>query len=144
MAGGEVLRFYDRARPGHRPEDVEIALEIDRYDFAIRVDCPSREGIPLRGGLFRCTAGGDRWEALSAGLPQNPEVHVILVWGSCRRPITSASQARGTCVPCRSNRRSNRDKPGGFLERFRTPRLMEAKIVEEKASNTKQFQRLSD
>ena len=40
---------------------------------------PSREGIPLRGGLFRCTAGGDGWEALSAGLPQNAEVHVILV-----------------------------------------------------------------
>jgi hypothetical protein len=26
-----------------------------------------------------CTAGDDRWEALSAGLPQNAEVHVILV-----------------------------------------------------------------
>jgi 2-phosphosulfolactate phosphatase len=39
LAGGEVRRFYDHARLGHRPEDVEIALDIDRYDFAIRVDC---------------------------------------------------------------------------------------------------------
>jgi 2-phosphosulfolactate phosphatase len=36
-AGGEIRRFYDPARPGHRPEDVEIALDIDRFDFAIRV-----------------------------------------------------------------------------------------------------------
>jgi hypothetical protein len=34
LAGGEVLRFSDAARPGHRPEDVEIVLDIDRYDFA--------------------------------------------------------------------------------------------------------------
>jgi 2-phosphosulfolactate phosphatase len=39
LAGGEVRRFYDHARLGHRPEDVEIALDIDRYDFAMRVDC---------------------------------------------------------------------------------------------------------
>ena len=45
LAGGEVLRFYDAARPGHRPEDVEIALDIDRYDFAIRVDC--EDGRPI-------------------------------------------------------------------------------------------------
>jgi 2-phosphosulfolactate phosphatase len=36
-AGGEILRFHDPARPHLRPEDVEIALDIDRYDFAIRV-----------------------------------------------------------------------------------------------------------
>jgi len=39
----------------------------------------SREGAPLRGGLFRYTSGENRWEALAAGLPENPEVHVILV-----------------------------------------------------------------
>ena len=39
----------------------------------------SRHGVPLRGGLFRCTSGENRWEALSAGLPQDPQVHVILV-----------------------------------------------------------------
>jgi 2-phosphosulfolactate phosphatase len=37
LAGGEVSRFHDRARPHLHPEDVEIALDIDRYDFAIRV-----------------------------------------------------------------------------------------------------------
>ncbi|HUA51331.1 MAG TPA: 2-phosphosulfolactate phosphatase [Candidatus Sulfotelmatobacter sp.] len=37
LAGGEVARFYDPARAHLHPEDVEIALDIDRYDFAIRV-----------------------------------------------------------------------------------------------------------
>jgi 2-phosphosulfolactate phosphatase len=37
LAGGEVSRFHDPARPHLPPEDVEIALDIDRYDFAIRV-----------------------------------------------------------------------------------------------------------
>jgi 2-phosphosulfolactate phosphatase len=41
LAGGEVRRFYDPGRPGQPPEDVDIALDIDRYDFAIRVDCTS-------------------------------------------------------------------------------------------------------
>jgi 2-phosphosulfolactate phosphatase len=37
LAGGEIPRFHDPARPHLHPEDVEIALDIDRYDFAIRV-----------------------------------------------------------------------------------------------------------
>jgi 2-phosphosulfolactate phosphatase len=37
LAGAEVARFHDPARPHLHPEDVEIALDIDRYDFAIRV-----------------------------------------------------------------------------------------------------------
>jgi 2-phosphosulfolactate phosphatase len=37
LAGGEVSRFHDPARPHLHQEDVEIALDIDRYDFAIRV-----------------------------------------------------------------------------------------------------------
>ncbi len=37
QAGGEVLRFHDPARPYLRADDVEIALDIDRYDFAVRV-----------------------------------------------------------------------------------------------------------
>jgi 2-phosphosulfolactate phosphatase len=36
-AGAEVARFHDPARPHLHPEDVKIALDIDRYDFAIRV-----------------------------------------------------------------------------------------------------------
>jgi 2-phosphosulfolactate phosphatase len=38
FAGGEVGRFHDPARPYLHPEDVDIALDIDRYDFAIRVE----------------------------------------------------------------------------------------------------------
>src|SRR5271169_1692377 len=37
LAGSEVERFHDPARPFLHPEDVEIALDIDRYDFAVRV-----------------------------------------------------------------------------------------------------------
>jgi 2-phosphosulfolactate phosphatase len=36
-AGAEVARFHDPTRPHLHPEDVEIALDIDRYGFAIRV-----------------------------------------------------------------------------------------------------------
>ncbi len=45
LAGSEVPRFYDPARRGRHPEDVDIALDIDRYDFAIRVDCET--GRPI-------------------------------------------------------------------------------------------------
>jgi 2-phosphosulfolactate phosphatase len=37
LAGGEVGRFYDLSRPYLHPEDVDIAVDIDRYDFAIKV-----------------------------------------------------------------------------------------------------------
>ena len=37
LAGGDVLRFYDPDRPYLDRRDVEIALDIDRYDFAIWV-----------------------------------------------------------------------------------------------------------
>ena len=37
LAGGEVGRFYDLSRPYLHPEDVDIAVDIDRYDFAITV-----------------------------------------------------------------------------------------------------------
>jgi 2-phosphosulfolactate phosphatase len=38
LAGGEVERFHDPARPYSHPEDVDIALNVDRYDFPIRVE----------------------------------------------------------------------------------------------------------
>jgi 2-phosphosulfolactate phosphatase len=38
LAGGEVGRFHDPARRHLHPEDVAIALDIDRYDFAVRVE----------------------------------------------------------------------------------------------------------
>jgi len=37
LASGEVGRFHDPARPYLHPEDVDIALDLDRYDFAVRV-----------------------------------------------------------------------------------------------------------
>ena len=37
LAGGEVERFRDPARPYLHAQDVEIALDIDRYHFAVRV-----------------------------------------------------------------------------------------------------------
>ena len=36
LAGGEIRRFHDPSDP-HHPRDLEIALDIDRFDFAIRV-----------------------------------------------------------------------------------------------------------
>ena len=36
-AGSEVTHFGDPARPHLHPQDVEIALDVDRYDFAIAV-----------------------------------------------------------------------------------------------------------
>ena len=38
LAAGEVGRFYDPARPYLHPEDVDIAPDIDRYDFAVGVE----------------------------------------------------------------------------------------------------------
>jgi 2-phosphosulfolactate phosphatase len=38
LAGGEVERFRDPARPYLHAEDIDIALDIDRYDFAVRVN----------------------------------------------------------------------------------------------------------
>jgi 2-phosphosulfolactate phosphatase len=38
LAGGEVGRFHDPAHPYLHPEDVDIALDIDRYDFVVRVE----------------------------------------------------------------------------------------------------------
>lgn len=37
LAGGDVLRFSDPERPHLDRRDVEIAVDVDRYDFAIRV-----------------------------------------------------------------------------------------------------------
>lgn len=37
LAGGEIAHYHDPARPHLHPADLDIALDIDRYDFAIRV-----------------------------------------------------------------------------------------------------------
>jgi len=38
LSGGAVGRFQDPARPYLHPEDVDIALDINRFDFAVRVE----------------------------------------------------------------------------------------------------------
>jgi 2-phosphosulfolactate phosphatase len=45
LAGGEIARFNDPSRPHLHAKDVEIALDIDRYDFAIRVR--TEDGRPV-------------------------------------------------------------------------------------------------
>ncbi len=37
LAGGEIAKFHDPAQPHFHPQDIQIALEIDKYDFAIRI-----------------------------------------------------------------------------------------------------------
>jgi len=37
LAGGEAPKFHDPAQPHFHPGDLEIALEIDKYDFAVRI-----------------------------------------------------------------------------------------------------------
>jgi 2-phosphosulfolactate phosphatase len=44
-AGSEVALFGDPARPHLHPQDVELALDVDRYDFAVRVEI--EEGRPV-------------------------------------------------------------------------------------------------
>jgi 2-phosphosulfolactate phosphatase len=38
LADGEAERFRDPTRPHLHPGDLDIALDIDRYDFAVRID----------------------------------------------------------------------------------------------------------
>ena len=45
LAGKEALRFQNPTLPQFVPDDLAIALDIDRYDFAIRVDI--EDGRPV-------------------------------------------------------------------------------------------------
>jgi 2-phosphosulfolactate phosphatase len=37
LESGEIEKFQDPSRPHFHPQDVEIALAIDKYDFAVRI-----------------------------------------------------------------------------------------------------------
>ena len=37
MAGGATQKFFDKSQPQFHPEDVTLALEADRYDFAMKI-----------------------------------------------------------------------------------------------------------
>jgi 2-phosphosulfolactate phosphatase len=39
LAGPQIPDFHDAAKPHLHPGDLEIALDIDRYDFALRICC---------------------------------------------------------------------------------------------------------
>ena len=45
LSGGEVVKFNDVNRPWLIPDDVPFALDIDRYDFAIKLDI--EDGHPV-------------------------------------------------------------------------------------------------
>ena len=36
-AGGETQKFFDPAQPQYHPEDVELALDVNRYPYAMRI-----------------------------------------------------------------------------------------------------------
>ena len=59
LAGGEVQRFHDPARPYLHPQDVDLALDTDRYDFAVKVNF--EDGRPVA-----------RVERPAATMPQSP------------------------------------------------------------------------
>ena len=48
LAGGKVVRFHNPNRPHLHPEDVEIALDINRYDFAVKVNSRMATGRSTR------------------------------------------------------------------------------------------------
>jgi 2-phosphosulfolactate phosphatase len=59
LAGGEIEGFHDPARPYLHPEDADIALDIDRYEFAVRVNF--EDGRPIA-----------RIEAPAVTMPKSP------------------------------------------------------------------------
>ena len=51
LAGGEIKRFHDPSDP-HHPRDLDIALDIDRFDFAIRVRMENDRPVARREPLM--------------------------------------------------------------------------------------------
>ena len=37
LAGGQTQKFFDDSQPQYHPQDVELALQVDRFPFAMRV-----------------------------------------------------------------------------------------------------------
>jgi len=67
LAGGEVGRFHDPSRPYLHPEDVEIALDIDRYDFAVRVDFEDGRPVARIEPPAITTPKSPTWHPLARG-----------------------------------------------------------------------------
>ena len=51
LAGGEIAHFHDPARPHLHPRDLEIALDIDRFDFAIAVTVEGERAVARKEEL---------------------------------------------------------------------------------------------
>jgi photosystem II stability/assembly factor-like uncharacterized protein len=60
--------------------------------FAGAGAAPARDGGAGHSGLFRCTEGEGRWEALTEGLPEDAAVHVILVHPNDPQQIFAGTQ----------------------------------------------------
>jgi 2-phosphosulfolactate phosphatase len=63
LAGGEVGRFHDPTRPYLHQEEVDIALDIDRYDFAVRVDF--EDGRPVARAESQPDAEGSEFNSVT-------------------------------------------------------------------------------
>ena len=37
MEGGQTQKFFDEAQPQYHPQDVELALQLNRFPFAMRI-----------------------------------------------------------------------------------------------------------
>ena len=37
LAGGATQKFFDETQPQYHPQDAALALEVDRYNFAMKV-----------------------------------------------------------------------------------------------------------
>lgn len=53
MAGSQVQRFFDPSKTHLHPQDLDIALDIDRYDFAIRVKIEDGNPVARAEGLVK-------------------------------------------------------------------------------------------
>jgi 2-phosphosulfolactate phosphatase len=45
MAGGDTQKFFDESQPQYHPSDVELALQVSRYPFAMKVT--RQNGLPV-------------------------------------------------------------------------------------------------
>ena len=110
MAGGATQKFFDDAQPQFHPRDVGLALEVDRYPFAMRV---TREGwaagSPVASADLPDTASGEsaaknrnRGAGLMAALFCCPEravdSFIVARPHRCRRPETPKPAGAFLCA----------------------------------------------
>ena len=52
LAGGEIADFHDPKRPHLPPGDLDIALDIDRFDFAVAVTVENGRAVARKEALM--------------------------------------------------------------------------------------------